>query len=351
VVDWAIDAARPVVRRALHQANDTATLSGTPTESAMNPRPAEAIPDRCRTRVSRRSSVRGLAGWLALGAVPGRAQEPPVADAIDVPVGAGSFRCPTSSGDLEVFTHRPRSFDPARGRLLLVFHGVQRNAEEYRDWAVPLAEATGALVATPKFTKEAFPNTKYQQGNLLADGAVVPREEWTWNLVPVVAAALRARIGRDDAPFDLIGHSAGGQFLVRSAAFVDTGADRVVAANPGTHLFPTRDLDYPLGFGGLPEEFGGDDAIRRYLDRPLTLYLGTADTVADRNFDTSPEAMQQGASRYERGHNAYAMARKVAADRGWKVRWRIVEAEGIAHVAARMFAHPSAVVALTGPES
>jgi len=61
--------------------------------------------------------------------------------------------------------------------------------------------------------------------------------------------------------------------------------------------------------------------------------------------------MQQGASRYERGHNAYAMARKVAADRGWKVRWRIVEAEGIAHVAARMFAHPSAVVALTGPES
>lgn len=305
----------------------------------------------CHDRASRRAAVRGLAAWLSVAAARGSAQEAASADARGVPVGDGRFTCAGGGGEIEVFTHRPKAFDPARGRLLLVFHGVQRNAEEYRDWAVPLAEATGALVATPKFTKEAFPNTKYQQGNLLADGAVVPRADWTWNLVPVVAAALRARIGRVDAPFDLIGHSAGGQFLVRSVAFVDTGAERVVAANPGTQLFPSRELDYPLGFGGLPEELGGDDAIRRYLARPLTLYLGTADTVADRNFDVSPEAMRQGASRYERSHNAYAMARKLATDRGWKLRWRVVEAEGIGHVAARMFAHRSAVVALTGQES
>lgn len=302
-------------------------------------------------RASRRAMVRGLAGWLSVAAARGSAQETAAADALDVPIGAGRFTCPTDAGAIEVFTHRPTAFDPVRGRLLLVFHGVLRNAEEYRDWAVPLAEATGSLVATPKFTKEAFPNTKYQQGNLLADGAVVPREDWTWNLVPMVAAALRARIGRVDAPFDLIGHSAGAQFLVRAVAFVDTGAERVVAANPGTQLFPSRELDYPLGFGGLPEELGGDDAIRRYLAGPLTLYLGTADTVADRNFDVSPEAMRQGASRYQRSHNAYAMARKLATERGWELRWHVVEAEGVGHVAERMFAHRAAVVALTGNRS
>ena len=286
--------------------------------------------------------------WLALGGLAGLPGTMPVARSDDValPPGRSQFTFRAGDVDLEVFTFRPEAFVAERARLLLVFHGVARNAEEYRDWAVPIAQATGAIVATPKFPKDTFPNTKYQQGNLLDDGRVVPRAEWTWTLVPLVAAEVRRRIGRPDAPFDLIGHSAGGQFLARSAAFFDTGAERVVAANPGTHLFPTRELDYPLGFGGLPDDLGGDEAIRRYLARPLTIYLGTADTVADRNFDATPEAMRQGASRYQRGRNAYDMARKLSTERGWVLSWRVVEAEGVGHVAERMFADAAAVSAL-----
>jgi hypothetical protein len=291
-----------------------------------------------------------LAPWLAvtaLAGVPG-AMAPARGDEVGLPPGSGQFTFRAGDVDLEVFTYRPDGVAAERARLLLVFHGVARNADEYRDWAVPLARATNAVVATPRFTKDTFPNTKYQQGNLLHDGRVVPRAEWTWTFVPLVAAEVRRRIGRPDAPFDLIGHSAGGQFLARSAAFFDTGAERIVAANPGTHLFPTRELDYPLGFGGLPDDLGGDEAIRRYLARPLTIFLGTADTVADDNFDVSPEAMRQGASRHERGRHAYELARKLAADRGWEFAWKLIEAEGVGHVAERMFAHDTAVTALRG---
>jgi len=291
-------------------------------------------------------------GWFVAGLACAGAidllHRPGAAGAQDSALVAGQGRFAFDGGghEIEVFTYLPERFVPDRARVLLVFHGVARNAEEYRDWAVPLANATGAVVATPKFDRERYPNTKYQQGNLLADGRVVPEQEWTWTVVPRVAAEVRRRIGRPDAPFDCIGHSAGGQFLVRSAGFVDTGAERIVAANPGTQLFPTRDFDYPLGFGGLPEELGGDDAIRRYLARPLTLYLGSGDTVADRNFDTSAESMRQGASRYERGRNAFALARDLAARRGWPLHWRLVEAEGVGHVAAVMFADPAALRAL-----
>ncbi len=69
-------------------------------------------------------------------------------------------------------------------------------------------------------------------------------------------------------PYYLIGHSAGGQFLARTSAFVDTGAARIVAANPGTHLFPVKDAEYPLGFGKLPAELTRDEQLlSRFLRR------------------------------------------------------------------------------------
>ena len=37
-------------------------------------------------------------------------------------------------------------------------------------------------------------------------------------------------------------------------------------------------------------ELGGDDAIRDYLARPLTILVGTADDARDQYLDTSPEA-------------------------------------------------------------
>lgn len=266
----------------------------------------------------------------------------------ELPVGTTQFTLSVGSGKLDVFTYRPSGFDPKTGRMLLVFHGVNRNAEEYRDWAKPLSDATGAVVAAPKFTKQAFPTAAYQQGNVLTDRKVNSKADWTWHLVPKVADELRRRVGRADAPFDLIGHSAGGQFLARAAGFLDTGAERIVAANPGTHLFPTRDMAYPLGFGGLPDELSNDAALRRYLAQPLTFYLGTADTEADSNFDKSPAAMQQGANRYERGMNAFRMGKKLADDRGWVFNWKLVEADKVGHVAEKMFAHPNARLALTG---
>jgi poly(3-hydroxybutyrate) depolymerase len=270
----------------------------------------------------------------------------PHAFAGDWPVGPGKVPWESGSKKLDLFVHRPKSFDPKTGRILFVFHGINRNAEEYRDWAIPLAEATGGLLVVPHFDKEAFPTTAYQQGNVMKGGKIMPREQWTWSLLPRIANEIRQQIGRADMPFDFVGHSAGGQFVGRSAAFLETGATRLVAANSGTYLFPTRDQTYPLGFGGLPDEFSNDAAIKAYLARPLTLFLGTGDTVADKNFDVTEAAMKQGGSRYERGKNFLAAGQKLATERGWPCAWRIVEAENVGHVAKTMFSHPNATVAL-----
>lgn len=279
-----------------------------------------------------------LAGLMLVP--PGRAEP--------IPAGAGKVTVDVGV-PLEVFTYKPANY--AGGPLVLVFHGVNRNAEDYRNFALTLGDRFGVLVAAPYFDLARFPNEAYQRGGVTKDGRPQAREQWTFLLVPKIVAALRAAEGRPELPYSFIGHSAGGQFLVRMVALAGPlGAVRVVAANPGSHLFPTRAARYGYGFGGLPEEWASDEAIRRYLAAPLTLYLGTGDRdPQDKNLDRSEDAIRQGPYRHARGLNCFAFATNITTQLGWPLGWRLVETPGIAHDAAKMFAAPEVEHALFGP--
>lgn len=265
-----------------------------------------------------------------------------------LPAGPGRIEVALGDRAIEVYTYKPDAYDG--GPMLMVFHGVLRNADEYRDHARGMGDRFRALVVAPKFDAERFPSSKYNQGGLLRrDRSVAPRADWTWSLIPKLADEIRRREGRPDLPYYLIGHSAGGQFVGRMAAFVETGARGMVAANPSSWVFPSRAMDYPYGFGGLPEEFSDEAHLRRYLGQPLTLYLGTADTERDKDLDKSPEADRQGESRLRRGHNAFDAARRLAGRNGWDFGWRLVEAPGVAHDHQAMFDSPACEAALFGP--
>jgi glycerophosphoryl diester phosphodiesterase len=274
--------------------------------------------------------------WLA---ILGQTAIPAGTDRIELEIGPAHT-------PIEVFTCKPENYRD--GPLILVFHGVLRNADEYRDHSKALADRLGALIVAPRFDKERFPNESYQQGGVRRQDVPVDRPAWTFSRIPEIAAEIRKREGRPDMPYYLLGHSAGGQFVERLAGFVDSGAARLVAANPGTHLFPTRDQRYPYGFGGLPDELSSDRALRRYLAQPLTIYLGTADVEVDRNLTVGPEADTQGPVRLARGRNLFEFARKLAHERGWAFHWRLVEADGIKHDHTLMFDDPQSAAALFG---
>lgn len=54
----------------------------------------------------------------------------------------------------QVFTYKPATYNPGHSPLVLVHHGMQRDAVDYRDYAISMAEATGALIASPLLDKE-----------------------------------------------------------------------------------------------------------------------------------------------------------------------------------------------------
>ena len=62
------------------------------------------------------------------------------------PAGASERRLDLEAARLTVFAYRPACRNPS---LLLVFHGQNHNADDYRDWARPLADKHCMLVVAP----------------------------------------------------------------------------------------------------------------------------------------------------------------------------------------------------------
>ena len=266
--------------------------------------------------------------------------------------GSGLYSVAIDGQDIELHTYKPPRY--AGGPILLVLHGLGANAPGYRDYAMPLADQLGFLVVAPLFDRKRFPTWRYQAGGLVrdqrADGefTVEPEAQWTGRLFLAIIDSVRVAEGRPDLAYALIGHSAGGQALSRFAAFMPHQAQRIVIANPSTWLWPTRDERFPFGFGGLPAPLADDAALQRYLAQPVTVLLGAADLRRDNNLNVHPPAERQGATRYERGHNAFRAAQQLAQDRGWAFNWKLVEVPAVGHSARRMLGSPQARAALAG---
>ncbi|MBL8060074.1 MAG: hypothetical protein JNK63_05075 [Chthonomonas sp.] len=257
----------------------------------------------------------------------------------------GALNLDINGKTIEVFSYKPKTYTGER--MILVLHGTLRNADEYRNDAREMGDRFGALIVAPKFDSERFPSLKYQRGGILReDGSAAPHEEWTYAYIPKIFDAIKKIEKKPKLKYWIIGHSAGGQFAIRMAGFQKTGAERLVSANPGSDLFPTRDMPFGYGFGNLPEALSNDKVIEKYLAQPLTIYLGSADNGPDEYFDDSEEAMKQGAGRFQRGVANYEFAMKLAASRGWKFGWTLVKAPGVGHDHTAMFNHPACERAL-----
>jgi pimeloyl-ACP methyl ester carboxylesterase len=288
--------------------------------------------------VSRRLPRFMLAGSLALTLL---SVLPATAIAAPIAAGDGQQTIAIASLDMTVFTYRPNCANPT---LLLVFHGRNRNADRYRDFARALADRLCMLVVAPRFDKARFPTWRYQRGGLVHRDVVQPRGQWSGPIVLEIVDWVSKQEG-SNLDYSMIGHSAGGQFLSRLAAFVPNQAKRIVIANAGTYVFPSLSTKASYGFGGIYSASAGEAELRRYLVQPLTIFLGQEDT-GDEDRNDSPQAVAQGETRYQRGRNVYREAQELAQARGWTFNWRLLELPGVGHSARKMFSSPQAAAAL-----
>ncbi|MBZ9661142.1 hypothetical protein LB523_19030 [Mesorhizobium sp. ESP-6-4] len=251
-------------------------------------------------------------------------------------VGGGTTTATINGTKLTVYTYHPKYC--SNPSLLFVFHGLSRTASSYRDYAEPLADRNCLIVLAPLFDLERFPSWSYQRGGIVNNGTIQPRDRWTVWYVKGLVSWARAKEGLPNAQYYLFGHSAGGQFASRVAAFALPDAKRSVVANPSSYVLPSLSEAVAYGLGCVSSGcvYSPDQAnqeLKAYLALPLTIYLGEDDT-GDAELGESAAAMRQGSTRLERGEFTFELAQAVATANGWPLNWRLVILPGVGHSAS-----------------
>jgi hypothetical protein len=112
--------------------------------------------------------------------------------------------------NLEIFAYRPKKCSVTA--VLLVFHGLPRNVDSYRDDLHSLANEFCMLEVVPLFDEQRFPWWRYQKDGIAHQGRVMPSDAWTGKLVIGLVDRIRKDENRPGLPYVMVGHSAGAPF-------------------------------------------------------------------------------------------------------------------------------------------
>lgn len=248
--------------------------------------------------------------------------------------GLSQFKINAAGVEINVFTYRPSNC--TKPSILFVFHGLNRKAESVRNKAVKIAQNACLMIFSPLFDKQRFPNWRYHRAGVVYRGDVTARSKWTAPILQSLLKQARQHVGNHSAKVYLFGHSAGGQFLSRIAAYTPAlGVERIVIANPSVYVAPLLDKKAPYGFAGVFPASKTLHQLKNYLALPITIYLGQQDT-GSKNLVKSKAAMKQGINRLQRGRNIYNLAKNMALQKDWSFNWQLVEVPDAGHSSRAM---------------
>lgn len=245
---------------------------------------------------------------------------------------------------IRIFYQLPAQVKPDTP-VLIAIHGVQRDADVYRDEWARRAVERGFIVAAPEFGRRDFPdNESFSSGDVTADdGGIRPRERWTFAAIDPLFDEIRRRTGTRVPRYVLYGHSGGAQFVQRLVMFMpEARYSRAIAANAGWYTMPDFDSPLPYGLKGSPVT---PEQLKAALGRQLWILLGSRDTdPRSPNLRTTREAMRQGAFRRARGESYHAAAQAAATAAGVELNWQKRYVDGVGHDNAGMSAAAVALV-------
>jgi poly(3-hydroxybutyrate) depolymerase len=252
--------------------------------------------------------------------------------------GKGNFLYTDASGDADkpvtVWYYKPATLG-ANKKVLFVMHGADRHGESYRDHWVPYAEKYNFLLVVPEFAEKHFSTSEYEFGNVTD-----PRQErWSFWIIERLFDQLRQRDASVAGKYYLFGHSAGAQFVHRFMLFMPAPRVQIAfAANAGAYTMPVYpewlQSSFPMT---LDKTLVSEQRLASAFSRRLVLMLGEQD-IDDNSegLPRSPEAMEQGKNRFERGQKFFQMAQRQAAAQNTPLNWKLVTVPKVGHSHADM---------------
>lgn len=246
---------------------------------------------------------------------------------------------------IRVWFHLPTQFTPD-SPIVFVMHGVGRDADRYyAEWR-DYAEQYQFALLVPEFSQRDFPKAAgYNLGNVFdTEGHVNPDTLWSFSALDPIFEAFASRVGSNRDAYRLYGHSAGAQFVHRFLFYKPNAkTEMIISANAGWYTLPKNSVEFPYGLKGS----GINEAtLSPALQKNVIVLLGDEDTDPNhRSLRRTPEALAQGAHRFERGHTFYSTAKNLAAKANNPFTWQRVIVPGAEHSNAQMAAAAAPLLA------
>lgn len=234
----------------------------------------------------------------------------------------GSFVFDASLGNpnppITVWYYRPERIERL-SRVVFLMHGSSRTGREARDIGAVYGKKHAFVLLAPEFSEKDYPGDAYAFGNMLGpDAKLLSQSVWSFTTIERLFDLVRKRLKLTIDTYDILGHSAGGQFVHRMVLFApDLRFRRAVASSPGRYALPKMSESFPYGFKGTPLD---SSTLARAFTKDFVLVLGDKDTD-DRIRET--EAMAQGDNRFARGLRFFASATEEANALKVRLAWRL----------------------------
>ncbi|WP_319590009.1 hypothetical protein [uncultured Draconibacterium sp.] len=230
---------------------------------------------------------------------------------------------------IKVWTYRPDNWKD-QDKIVFVMHGGGRNADDYLDAWVELADSNNLLIVAPEFENKfsKYTTNDYQEGNLFTFfGTENPKSEWAYSVIENIFDHIKSVNNITNEQYDIFGHSAGGQFVHRMVMLMpESRIGTAIAANSGFYSFPNENLEFPYGVKNTETD------LQKAYKKRLIILLGELDNDPGLGtFRTTDLAMEQGAHRLERGTTFFNANKELTNKNNWTFNWEIDTIKNVGH--------------------
>jgi hypothetical protein len=226
--------------------------------------------------------------------------------------------------------------------IVIVFHGDERNASEYRDIWVNASNQYGFMVFAPEFNSINFPGGSsyiignvYQDGNFPTAQTLNNESVWTFSMIEPLFDFIKVNSGSESNTYDMFGHSGGGQFVHRFVLLKPNARyNRAIASNSGWYTVPDGVANFPYGIMNSPITAINPN---NYFSRKLFITVGSLDNNgSDSSLRHNTESDLQGLNRLARANYFFSKSRTYAISIGATFNWQLHTVTNSGHDAVQM---------------
>jgi len=254
--------------------------------------------------------------------------------------GSGSFEytdyAPLAKQPIKVYFHIPTNSN-SNSPIVFLFHGDDRNASQYRDALISKSEQKNFIVLAPEFSETYYPTgDKYNLGNVFVDGdnptpsTLNPENVWTFSIIEPIFDYFKKQMVQNVSTYDIIGHSAGGQFAHRFVMFKPNARfNKVVASASGWYTVPDLKVDFPYGFLKSPLE---TLSLTSLFSKKVYIQVGLEDNDPNSpGLRHNPQADAQGLNRLTRASYFFNYSKNLGLQNNLNFQWELSTIAGLNH--------------------